>query len=208
VIDSRDFLAAKRRVDNEVILSAGPKIAVTGGLGFNDHRLIWDRLDKVYAKHPDMVLVHGGSPKVAELIAGKWATNRKVPQIAFKPDSTKHGKAAPFKRGRDARDAADRRHGVLRLGHPGQSRRKRQGSSASRSGNSAKSLPPRRRGCRVSAVSFLGWRFNEHEPQVFRRQPRSFPLLAHFWSRFPFGSARGALRHDRSFPEQTRNASS
>jgi hypothetical protein len=98
VIDSRDFLAAKKRADNEVLLPAGPKVAVTGGLDFNDHHLIWDRLDRVHAKHPDMVLLHGGSPKGAELIAAKWATNRKVPQIAFKPDWTKHAKAAPFKR--------------------------------------------------------------------------------------------------------------
>ncbi len=42
--------------------------------------------------------LHGGSPKGAELIAAKWADSRKVPQIAFKPDWTKHGKAAPFKR--------------------------------------------------------------------------------------------------------------
>ena len=98
MIDSRDFLAAKRRAETEVMLPAGPKIALTGGLDFNDHRLIWDRLDKVHAKHPDMVLLHGGSPKGAELIAAKWATNRKVPQIAFKPDWTKHAKAAPFRR--------------------------------------------------------------------------------------------------------------
>src|SRR3546814_17810959 len=45
-----------------------------------------------------MVLLHGGSPKGAELIAAKWADARKVPQIAFKPDWTKHAKAAPFKR--------------------------------------------------------------------------------------------------------------
>ena len=43
MIDSRDFLAAKKRADNEVLLPVGPKIAVTGGLDFNDHRLIWDR---------------------------------------------------------------------------------------------------------------------------------------------------------------------
>jgi hypothetical protein len=45
-----------------------------------------------------MVLLHGGSPKGADLIASKWAANRKVPQITFKPDWTKHGRAAPFKR--------------------------------------------------------------------------------------------------------------
>jgi hypothetical protein len=98
MIDSRDFLAAKRRADNEVLLPAGPKIAFTGGLEFNDHHLIWDALDKVHGKHPDMVLLHGGSPKGAERIAARWADHRKVPQIAFKPDRTRHAKAAPFKR--------------------------------------------------------------------------------------------------------------
>ena len=98
MIDSRDFLAAKRRAESEVLLPAGPKVAFTGGLNFNDHQLIWDRLDKVHAKHPDMVLLHGGSPKGAERIAARWADHRKVPQIAFKPDWTKHAKAAPFKR--------------------------------------------------------------------------------------------------------------
>ncbi|WP_426441169.1 DUF2493 domain-containing protein [Bradyrhizobium genosp. P] len=98
VIDSRDFLAAKRRAETEALVPSGPKIALTGGLEFNDVSLIWDRLDKVQAKHPDMVLLHGGSPKGAELIGAKWAANRKVPQIAFKPDWTKHAKAAPFKR--------------------------------------------------------------------------------------------------------------
>src|SRR6202048_1332092 len=98
MIDSRDFIAAKRRAETEVMVPPGPKIALTGGLDFNDHNLIWTRLDKPHAKHPDMVLIHGGSPKGAELIASKWATTRKVPQIAFKPDWIKHAKAAPFKR--------------------------------------------------------------------------------------------------------------
>jgi len=98
MIDSRDFIAAKRRVEAEVLMPAGPKIAFTGGLEFNDHRAVWDRLDKVQAKHPDMVLLHGGSPKGAERIAACWANTRKVPQIVFKPDWIRHGKAAPFKR--------------------------------------------------------------------------------------------------------------
>ena len=98
MIDSRDFLAAKRRAETQPLLPPGPKVAFTGGLDFNDHRAIWDRLDKVFAKHPDMVLLHGGSPKGAERIAACWADNRKVPQIAFKPDWTRHAKAAPFRR--------------------------------------------------------------------------------------------------------------
>jgi hypothetical protein len=79
MIDSRDFIAAKRRADNEVLLPAGPKIAFSGG-DTTDHRTIWAKLDQVHAKHPDMVLMHGGSPKGAERIAATWA------------------KAAPFKR--------------------------------------------------------------------------------------------------------------
>ena len=98
MIDSRDFLAAKRRADTEVLLPAGPKIAITGGLDFNDHTLIWAKLDQVHAKHPDMVLIHGKSPKGAEKIASRWADHRKVPQVGFAPDWTKHAKAAPFKR--------------------------------------------------------------------------------------------------------------
>ena len=98
MIDSRDFLAAKKHADTEVHLPTGTKIALTGGLDFNDHHLIWDTLDKVHAKHADMVLLHGGSPKGAELIAAKWAETRRVPQVAFKPDWTRHAKAAPFKR--------------------------------------------------------------------------------------------------------------
>lgn len=79
-------------------MRAGPKVAVKGRLDFNDHRLIWDRLDKVHAKHPDMVPLHGGSPKGAERIAAKWADHRKVQQISFKPNWTQHGKAAPSMR--------------------------------------------------------------------------------------------------------------
>ena len=72
MIDSRDFIAAKRRAETEVLVPAGPKIAFTGG-DTADHKLIWAKLDQVHAKHPDMVLMHGGSPKGAEKIAARWA---------------------------------------------------------------------------------------------------------------------------------------
>lgn len=98
MIDSRDFLAARRRAETQVMLPPGPRIAFTGGTEFNDHRLIWNTLDKVRAKHPDMVLLHGGTSTGAERIAARWADNRQAPQIAFKPDWARHAKAAPFKR--------------------------------------------------------------------------------------------------------------
>ena len=68
----------------------GPSARLTGGAP--------DEGGQVRTKYPDMVLLHGGSPKGAELIAAKWAEARGVTQVAFKPDWTKHAKAAPFKR--------------------------------------------------------------------------------------------------------------
>ena len=40
MIDSRDFIAAKRRAKTEVLLPKGAKIAFTGGTDCNDHRAI------------------------------------------------------------------------------------------------------------------------------------------------------------------------
>src|SRR3546814_19770657 len=85
MIDSRDFLAAKRRAETEVMLPAGPKVALTGGADFNDHQLVWAKLDQVRATHTDMVLLHGGSPKGADMIAATRADDPKGPQTAFKP---------------------------------------------------------------------------------------------------------------------------
>lgn len=98
LIDSRDFLAARRRADTELMLPKGTRIAFSGGAEYADHKRIWAVLDQVSAKHPDMVLLHGGTPKGAERAAACWADQRGVTQIAFKPDWTRDGKAAPFKR--------------------------------------------------------------------------------------------------------------
>lgn len=98
MIDSREFLAARRRADGELLLPKGPKIVFSGGVDYADHKRIWAVLDKVLAKHPDMVLIHGGTSKGAEKAAACWADQRKVGQITFKPDWKRDGKAAPFKR--------------------------------------------------------------------------------------------------------------
>lgn len=98
MIDSREFIAAQRRAEAQLLVPPGSRIAFTGGSDFNDHQRIWAALDKVRAKHPDMVLLHGGSPRGAERIAACWADNRKVVQVAFKPDWNRHRNAAPFKR--------------------------------------------------------------------------------------------------------------
>ena len=98
VLDSRAFISAKRRAETEVQIPKGTRIAFSGGTACNDHKRIWDVLDATLAQHPDMVLLHGGTPRGAERIAACWADNRKVTQIVFKPDWDRDGKAAPFKR--------------------------------------------------------------------------------------------------------------
>jgi hypothetical protein len=97
VIDSRDFIAARRRQRDEALNPQGPCIAFAGGAECQDYDRIWAVLDKAHARHPGMVLMHGGNRKGAELIAAKWAEARRVPQIVFQPD-WKLGKSAPFKR--------------------------------------------------------------------------------------------------------------
>ncbi|WP_349437737.1 DUF2493 domain-containing protein [Pararhizobium sp. A13] len=101
MIDSRDFLSARRHAETEVLIPAGTKIAFSGGLDYDDHDAIWNVLDRAHTKFTDMILLHGGSPKGAERIAACWAESRKVTQISFKPNWKKHAKAAPFRRNDD-----------------------------------------------------------------------------------------------------------
>jgi hypothetical protein len=98
MIDSREYLNAKKLAESQILLPKGARIAFAGGVDCNDHRRIWATLDKALAKYPDMVLLHGAGAKGAERIAACWADNRKVTQVAFKPDWTRHKNAAPFKR--------------------------------------------------------------------------------------------------------------
>jgi hypothetical protein len=57
IIDSGDFIAARRRVETEARVPAGPKIAFTGGQDFNDYQSIQDCLHKARAKYPNIVLI-------------------------------------------------------------------------------------------------------------------------------------------------------
>ena len=98
VIESRDFISAKRRRESEVHCPEGIRIAFAGGADMQDHEAIWKVLDQTRAKYPDMVLLHGGNPAGAELIAARWADTRGVTQVTFKPNWAAHGKSAPFRR--------------------------------------------------------------------------------------------------------------
>ena len=96
-IDARDFLRARENEKTQAHLPQGTLVAVTGSRPVDDANRICSELDRVRAKHLDMVLVHGGGPG-AEKIAARWAESKGVHQVVCRPDWNAHGKAAPFRR--------------------------------------------------------------------------------------------------------------
>src|SRR5260370_4190578 len=62
VIDSREFLAARRRADTELLAPAGSRIALTGGTACNDHTPIWAPPAHIPTHHPPLFLLHAGTP--------------------------------------------------------------------------------------------------------------------------------------------------
>lgn len=96
-IAARDFLAARSRQRNEDHAPTGPMVVVSGGQVWHDHEMIWDLLDDIKERIPEMVLATTGMRKGVDAIATGWAQARKVKSIAFVP-SAAHGQSAPFKR--------------------------------------------------------------------------------------------------------------
>jgi len=98
LLDSRDYISARQTSRLKLLAPTGTLVAFSGGTDFEDVNAIWTALDKIHAKHADLVLLNTASPKGADLIASKWAATRKVTEVTFKPDWLRHKRAAPFKR--------------------------------------------------------------------------------------------------------------
>jgi hypothetical protein len=97
VVNSRDFIKARKWADAQVLVPPGTRIAVSSGPKFDDVRFIFAVLDRLKAKFPDMVLLHGATGTGGEKISVRWAELRKVPSVPYEPDWGL-GKSAPFKR--------------------------------------------------------------------------------------------------------------
>lgn len=98
VISSRDFINDRKWADKQVLVPTGTRIAISSGPTFSDARFLCATLDKIRAKFPDMVLLHGATASGGEKIAVLWAAAVGVPSVAFEPDWERHKRAAPFKR--------------------------------------------------------------------------------------------------------------
>ena len=96
-IDARDFVRARKDRDTRAHLPEGTLVAIAGGKQVEDPEAVWSVLDRTKAKHPDIVILHGGAPGV-ETVAARWAEARGVDQVVCRPDWAAHGKAAPFRR--------------------------------------------------------------------------------------------------------------
>ena len=59
-IDARDFVRARKDRETRAHLPEGTLVAVTGGKQVEDPEAVWSVLDKTRAKHPDIVILHGG----------------------------------------------------------------------------------------------------------------------------------------------------
>ena len=94
-IAARDFLAARSRERREQFAPEGPMVLVSGGQDWHDHEMLWDRLDEIKARVPEMVLTTTGMRKGVDAIAASWAAARRVKLITFIPDRN-HGNRAAF----------------------------------------------------------------------------------------------------------------
>lgn len=98
MIDSQDYLNAKRYAETTVLLPAGAKIAITGGITHQDHKAVYAALDGALSRHPGMVLLHGGAKTGVDHLAVTWARGKGVTCIGFEPEWAKFNRSAPFKR--------------------------------------------------------------------------------------------------------------
>lgn len=98
-ISGSDYINAKRYQETNILIPQGTRIAFSGGYDCTDVQGIWDTLDKVRAKYPDMVLLHTAGTKGADAIARAWCANRGVTDIPF-PMKKRNAddRAAPFRR--------------------------------------------------------------------------------------------------------------
>lgn len=97
VIAASDYLAGRRQRRVEERSPQGPVVIFSGGQVWSDWRLLWDRLDAVRARIPNMVLATTAQAKGCDAIAAAWAAKTGTKLVAFALDRTL-GKRAGFAR--------------------------------------------------------------------------------------------------------------
>lgn len=94
IIDARDYLAGRAKNRREQYAPEGPVVAFSGGSEWHDHELLWERLDQIVKRIPNMILTTTAQEKGCDLIACTWAASRGVKVIKFKLDRSQGNRAA------------------------------------------------------------------------------------------------------------------
>jgi len=97
VVAATDFLAARRQRRIDAHAPQGPIVIFSGGQQWEDHQMITDRLDRIKARIPQMVLATTAQTKGCDAIAAAWAARTGTPLVAFSLNS-KLGQRAGFAR--------------------------------------------------------------------------------------------------------------
>lgn len=83
VVAATDFLAARRQRKIDAHAPQGPVVIFSGGQVWEDHRLLYDRLDAIRARVPAMILATTAQDKGCDAIAAAWAARSGCKLIAF-----------------------------------------------------------------------------------------------------------------------------
>lgn len=95
-IQARDYLAARAKDRRAQFQPDGPLVVVSGGQkDWHDFEMIWDILDDIKRRIPNMVLGTTGMRKGVDAMAGSWAQKNGIKTILFTPNRS-HGNRAPF----------------------------------------------------------------------------------------------------------------
>lgn len=69
------------------------RVLVCGGRAYSKKEILWETLDKVLEKYPDLEVVHGAA-RGADILAEMWCKEKQVPYIGVPARWTDLGKAA------------------------------------------------------------------------------------------------------------------
>jgi hypothetical protein len=94
MIDARDYLAARSRQRREQFAPEGPVVAFSGGQQWEDADLLFEGLDDIKARIPEMILATTAQSKGCDAVAHAWAASRGVKVIQFRLDRNLGTRAA------------------------------------------------------------------------------------------------------------------
>ncbi len=102
-IAALDFLKARATALREKRNPTGPIVVFSGGQEWHDYQQLYDRLDQIKARVPNMTLATTAQRKGCDAIAAAWAASNGVPLVAFTPQS-RLGQKGGFVRNRQLVD--------------------------------------------------------------------------------------------------------